>query len=62
MIVETLAMINHLKCLYIALELDASDLVGTFLFFLWLSDMCGNNSGNIFDVKFNQSIDSLTLD
>lgn len=61
MIVETLAMINHLKCLYIALELDASDLVGTFLFYYdYLT--CGNNSGNVFDVKFNQSIDSLTVD
>lgn len=53
MIVEMLVMINYLKCLYIVLEFDVSDFVGIFLFFLWLFDMCGNNLGNIFDVKFN---------
>lgn len=53
MIVETLVMINYLKCLYIVLEFDVSDFVGIFLFFLWLFDMFGNNLGNIFDVKFN---------
>lgn len=53
MIVETLVMINYLNCFYIVLEFDVSDFVGIFLFFLWLFDMCGNNLGNVFDVKFN---------
>lgn len=53
--------------MYIAFILDASDLVGTFVISMiirvWHPLKKSHISGNVFDVKFNQSIKirSLTL-